>query len=230
MGHLPDDRKPVCHLCSIQERVVSARVQIPPLFPPPKPIAGLFVPSGDQGKPGTFRRDTLSGLPLHPMVVHIPLALAIIAPFIMAIISWAVVRGKWRPSTWWMVVLLQGTIFVSALIATQLGERDEELVETVVAEQVIEIHEEWGQKMAWSSGFLLAAAILPLFFKKRALPFALVTILSLVSLFLALKTGHSGGELVYRHAAATVFSGNGASPPPALDSRSSRAREDDDGD
>jgi len=170
----------------------------------------------------------MSELPLHPMVVHIPLALAIIVPFAMASITWAVIRGKWRPSTWWLAVLLQGTVFVSAFIATQLGERDEEVVEAVVAEQVIEIHEEWGQKLLWSSGILLAASLVPLFFKKRALPLGLVTVLSLVSLFLALKTGHSGGELVYRYGAASVFSVNGTAPPPDLERQHDRAEDDDD--
>ena len=169
----------------------------------------------------------MSGLPLHPMVVHLPLALAVFAPILMGILTWGVVRGKWRASTWWLAVLLQAIVFVSALTAANLGERDEEAVETIIAENVIEAHEEWGQKLVWASGLLLAASLVPFFFKKRAVPLAVVTAISLISLFVALKTGHSGGELVYRHGAAAAFSGGGTNLSPSSDQRRDQAGEED---
>ncbi len=79
---------------------------------------------------------------LHPALVHFPISLA----FLIPIVSLAVTRSLWsarrKSRAWLAVVLLQGLLVVSGYVAAESGEGDEQRVEAVVAEHLIERHEE----------------------------------------------------------------------------------------
>ena len=91
---------------------------------------------------------------------------------------------------------------LSALVAVQLGEADEEKVEKVISEKVIEEHEEAGELIPWLAGtlFLVSLAGFSVKYSKRA-QLALI-VLSLVAVVPLINAGHTGGELVYEHGAS----------------------------
>lgn len=161
--------------------------------------------------------------PLHPAVVHLPVALALVTP-LLAIAAALAVRLRFLPARSWLaVVLLQALLVGSAWLALETGEQDEELVEEVVAERHIETHEERAETFMWLAVVALAlsgAGVLgrgPVGDAARA-----VAILALLAVLVAgIRVGHSGGELVYRHGAAAAHTG-----PPASGGRAAYGHDD----
>jgi uncharacterized membrane protein len=149
--------------------------------------------------------------PLHPAVVHLPIALAVLTPLFAALLLLAIRSGRIPLLGWSVVVLLQALLVGSAYLAHETGEEDEERAEKVVDEALIEEHEEASDWVLWLGGAGLAAALLGLargpaggFARAGAL------VISLLTLAAAVRTGHLGGELVYRHGAANAY----LEPPP----------------
>ncbi|MCA8975686.1 MAG: hypothetical protein KDC98_13270 [Planctomycetes bacterium] len=152
-------------------------------------------------------------MPVHPFLVHFPLALAGLMPLLAGGLLLAWWRGWLRPRGWMLVVALQGTLVLTGFVAMKAGERDEERVERVVSERAIEHHEEAAEVFVWSGALLLLLSVAPLLLRsERAARFAALgfTLASPVVLGFALRAGESGGELVYRHGAAAAFAGRPA--------------------
>jgi len=155
-------------------------------------------------------------LPLHPKLVHLPVALAVLLPLLSAVLWVAIVRS-WLPlRAWWLGTAAQALLVVSGIVAMQSGEADEERVERVVSEAVIERHEEAAQTFVFASGAVLLLTVLPFVLRRRprlaAHSIGGVALATLVVLGLGWRVGASGGELVYRHGAAAAFAGSGAAP------------------
>jgi uncharacterized membrane protein len=152
--------------------------------------------------------------PLHPAVVHLPIALALLVP-LLAFAALIAARAGWLPArAWAFVVLLQACLVGSAYVAIETGEDEEERVERVVAERHIEDHEERAERLLWGAGIVLlvgAAGLAPGRVGSLARPLGFA--LSLGVLALAVDVGHSGGELVYRHGAASAYTSDASAPP-----------------
>jgi uncharacterized membrane protein len=150
----------------------------------------------------------------HPKLVHIPIALAVLMPLITGglLLAW---RRKWLPARSWVIaVALQAVLVGSGILALRSGEAEAERVERVVAERFIEEHEEAAEAFVWASGGVLAVMLLGLaLWSRRSGPVAATaaTVGTLVVLALGYRTGQAGGDLVYRHGAAQVYSSGGAS-------------------
>jgi len=154
--------------------------------------------------------------PLHPAVVHLPIALAALIPLV-ALAALLAARGGWLPSrAWAFVVLLQACLVGSAWLAIETGEQEEERVERVVAERHIEDHEEGAERLLWAAGIVLLVSAAGLASGRvGALARPLGFVLSLGVVALTVDVGHSGGELVYRHGAASAYTqGSPPAPPP----------------
>ena len=149
--------------------------------------------------------------PLHPAIVHLPIALAILVPLV-ALFALAATRLGFLPVTSWaFVLLLQGLLFGSAWVAMETGEEEEERVEKVVAERHIEDHEESAERLLIASGVVLlviGAGLAPGRAGALARPLGLA--LSLGVAALAADVGHSGGMLVYEHGAAAAYTNDNA--------------------
>jgi uncharacterized membrane protein len=130
--------------------------------------------------------------PLHPAVVHLPIALAILVPIVAAFALVAARIGLVPARGWAFVVLLQALLVATAWLALETGEADEERAETVIAGQPIEDHEERAERLMFAAvaGLLVLAAGL---------------VLALGVAALAADVGHSGGALVYEHGAAAAY-------------------------
>src|SRR5262245_17612151 len=102
--------------------------------------------------------------PLHPAVVHLPIALAALIPLLAVLALIAISRG-WLPArAWAAVVLLQALLVGSAWLAHETGEDQEERVERVVEEKYIEEHEEAAMYFLYLSVgglVLVAGGLLP---------------------------------------------------------------------
>jgi uncharacterized membrane protein len=142
--------------------------------------------------------------PLHPMVVHFPIVLAFLAPFAGVAAFWAIRRRHVGAGAWLGVVLLQVALVVSTFAAVRAGERDEERVESVVGERQLERHEEWGERFLWASGLALLLSGTGLVWRSSDAPKTLSILASAGVVAVAIWTGHSGGELVYRYNAGAA--------------------------
>ena len=158
--------------------------------------------------------------PLHPAVVHLPIALALLVP-IFAISSVIQVRLTGDAGrTWVVVALLQLMLVGSAWLALETGERDEERVEAVVAERHIEAHEESAERFHLAGIAALVfvlGGLAPGGIGSVARGVALLATLGVLAL--GVQTGHVGGELVYRHGAASAYAGGAhdlAGAPPLV--------------
>ncbi len=149
----------------------------------------------------------------HPKLVHLPIALAVLMPLVSAALILAWFRDLLPRRAWILAVALQGVLVLSSIAAMRSGEADEERVERVVAESAIEAHEEAAELFTWFSG-----GVLLLFVAGAAIPGAgaariaacAATAGSLVVLFLGYRVGEAGGELVYKHGAASAYTSGAA--------------------
>ncbi len=144
--------------------------------------------------------------PLHPAIVHLPIALAVLIPC-LAILGISLVHKRFLPTgSWALVVLLQAALVGSGWLALETGEEEEERVERVVAERHIETHEEAAERFLLLAGIALLASgagLLP--GTMGTVGRAVGTLATLGVLVAGVSVGHSGGELVYKHGAANAY-------------------------
>lgn len=145
--------------------------------------------------------------PFHPMIVHFPLALTFIVPILVVIFAIMIRMNKMNPKSWLIIVGLQLVIVGTGYIALESGETEEEQVEKVVSKSLIHEHEEAAEVFVGSTVVALVLSIAA-FFVRKEIGFPLKIVISLIGLisgYLANRTGHLGGELVYKHGAASVY-------------------------
>jgi hypothetical protein len=164
-------------------------------------------------------------MPLHPIVVHLPIALAVLMPVISAgiLIAWA--RGALQRRTWVLAIALQALLVGSAIAALRSGEAEEDRVEATVPEAAIEAHEEAAEGFVIAAAVVLVLALGAGLIRRDSAARAvatLATVGTLGVLGLGYRTGKAGGELVYRHGAAAAYTS-----APAPGASSSYEHEDD---
>ena len=173
-------------------------------------------------------------LPLHPKLVHLPIALSFLLPLIGAGVLLQWFRGSFPRRVWWIPAVLSVLLVLSAGAAMNTGEADEDRVESVVGHDLIHDHEEAAEAFTYAAAAVALLALLGLFLKNeraaRSLAAASVAA-SLVVLGLAFRVGELGGELVYAHGAANAYlEGGAASAPGSSADGESGGEEDDDDD
>lgn len=161
-------------------------------------------------------------LPLHPKLVHLPIALAVLMPLVTAGLLLAWWRDLLPRRAWWGAVILQALLLGSGGASFKSGEADEEKVERLVGEAPIETHEEAATVFMVGAGVTLAlvvaAALVPLALAKAVA--AAATLATVAVLYLGFRVGEAGGRLVYQHNAGAAYSqpapgGGGPPTPPA---------------
>ena len=158
--------------------------------------------------PVVGRMGGMGSILFHPKVVHLPMALAVIMPLLLAglLLAW---RRSFLPArAWWIAVLMQGVMVASAVVSVRTGEAQEERVEDVVGEDHLEAHERAAKVFTIASVAELAAvgAVVPLLASPAGPLVASVAVLgSLGVLGVGIRAGAAGGELVYRHGAARAY-------------------------
>jgi uncharacterized membrane protein len=157
----------------------------------------------------------MGSMPLHPAIVHLPLAIAILMPLVASGFAWALWTGRVRPRAWLAVVAFQALLLGSGLVATRTGEAEEERVENVIQKSALHRHEALADQFVWAGGFTLVLAGLVLVVRRPAAVRALVSGVAAATLVVAalgLRVGHAGGQLVYVHGAASAYAQPSAAP------------------
>lgn len=146
--------------------------------------------------------------PLHPAVVHLPIALTLLLPPFALGALWAIRRGAVPRRAWGVATALFAALSLSAWAATETGEQTEDRVERVVAEAPIHTHEEAAEAfLALSLGTLALATFGLLSGRVGRGARVASTIGSLALVVAGWRVGHSGGALVYQHGAASAYAG-----------------------
>jgi uncharacterized membrane protein len=169
--------------------------------------------------------------PLHPAIVHYPIALATLLPLAAVVALILIGRGAPARKTWTFVVALSAMLALASYVAVKTGESQEDVVEEVVAEEPIHEHEEAGERMLIFSGIGLLLVGLGL--ANGGLGRAgrwIGTAGSVALLVAAYQVGRLGGELVYEHGAAQAYIEDAlpASAPSAAEPGSSGEHADED--
>jgi len=154
--------------------------------------------------------------PLHPAVVHLPIALAVLMPAFALAGIYLIYKGFLPGRSWAAIVLLQALLVGSGWLALETGEDQEERVERVVAERHIESHEEAAERFLVIAGIgllLAAGGLLP--GRAGAAGRVAGALATLAVLAAGVSVGHSGGELVYKHGAASAYVGSPGAAPSA---------------
>lgn len=152
--------------------------------------------------------------PLHPAVVHLPIALAVLMPG-LGILSILVIRKGFLPARSWAAwVLLQALLTGSAGLALETGEDQEERVERVVASRYIHEHEEAAERFLWLAGLGLALGAMGLLPRRPGRLGRIAAVLASCAVLAGgVAVGHSGGGLVYEHGAANAYLPEAARAP-----------------
>jgi uncharacterized membrane protein len=152
--------------------------------------------------------------PLHPAVVHLPIALAILLPAAALLAFFLRSRGSSWNHAWLPVVFAAAALALSSWAAVETGKDQEEVVERVVPEEALEEHEERGEVFLWGAVLvflLVAAGLAP---GKAGHVLRLLSAAAMaVLLFLGYRVGHAGGELVYRYGAAQAYTASSTASP-----------------
>ena len=154
----------------------------------------------------------MNGLPWHPIVVHLPLVLALLAPIVSFGVLAGRLKGPLQRRSWWFAVALSAALAVGSFTALKTGEADEENVEEIVGDTPMGRHEEAGELFMWSSVALLVLLLpVPLLRSGKAerTVAALAVAGGIVVAALAIRVGHTGGEIVYRYGGAAAHAGLG---------------------
>lgn len=144
---------------------------------------------------------------LHPSIVHFPLALTFVLPILVLVFAWMIRDNKMSPKAWGIILGLQILVTVSGYIALETGETDEDIVSKVVSKEFISEHEQVAEIFVGTTVIGLVVSIAAFFIRKefQFLIKMVVLGIGLVSCFFGYRTGLLGGELVYKHGAASVF-------------------------
>jgi hypothetical protein len=148
----------------------------------------------------------------HPAIVHVPLGLAMVMPFLAAGLTLAVWRGRLPRTAFAVVAALQLVVVGAGFVALRLGHADARQAEQVATEAAVDAHEEAAETFFWVSVGVLVAAAGALAVPARHVPKlgALVTAGALAALALGVNAGAKGGDLVFLHGAGVQRTGSSA--------------------
>ena len=144
--------------------------------------------------------------PLHPAVVHFPIVLMLLLPLAMAGALFAIRRGTGPRRAWLWAAGLAVALSLSAWVATQTGEAQEDRVEAVLNDNVLESHAERAERFLILSGALAALTLAGLAPGRTGRIVRVAALVGSIGVAGAgVQVGHTGGELVYRYGAATAY-------------------------
>ncbi len=154
------------------------------------------------------------GVPWHPQIVHLPLALALLLPLVALIVMVCIRKQKFSTHVWILVAGLQVLTTASGYLAMETGEDDERAVAKLVGKAPVHEHEERAEMFVAFSVAASVLAIATIIVKPSVQLYLMLTafVLMLGQMGLAWRTGASGGELIYVHKAANAHAGKVEEP------------------
>ncbi|MGE5702446.1 MAG: DUF2231 domain-containing protein [Clostridia bacterium] len=137
----------------------------------------------------------INGMPLHPMIVHFPVALLLVGVLIQILAIW-----RPEPLDRAATYLFAGGV-VTGIAAYLTGDAGEEYAEQFIGgnlESMIEPHENLALASLILFGIIVVIKLLPQLQKLRKTLLPLILIASLVGGGMIAYTGHLGGKIVYQ--------------------------------
>lgn len=152
--------------------------------------------------------------PLHPAVVHLPIALTLLVPIFAIGALIAIRRGAKVLRAWSIAAAMLGALSLSAWVSLETGQDQEEKVESVVPERAFETHEESAEAFFALSLVILGIAGVGLVRGRVGTVARYAAAAGTLALVVAgYNVGHSGGKLVYTYGAASAYTtSNGGAP------------------
>lgn len=148
--------------------------------------------------------------PLHPIVVHFPIVLAILLPFITVGALWAIRTGAKPMRAWSVAIAFGAALTASAVVAEKTGEQQEDRVEHVVNESRVEAHAEAAEALVVASVVVLVVLAAGLVPGTAGLAARYAAVLgALVVAVMVFRVGMTGGDLVYKYNAASAYASPG---------------------
>ncbi len=139
-------------------------------------------------------------LPLHPLIVHAALGLAVAVALLapLTLFGWA---RAWLPrGSWWLVVSLQALLLVSAVTAVRSGEEASLDARDFIALERIQTHQDWAERFTIAAAAVLALSLGAALYRdqRRARRMAIAAVIAIaVQLALGIAAGHAGGSMVW---------------------------------
>lgn len=99
--------------------------------------------------------DTITGLPVHVLVVH---AVVVLVPLMTLVTVAFTLRPRWRPALGWAVLGNAGA-FAAAYASAESGEALQGRLSALTGETVAAEHGDWGSSMPWFALALLVASV-----------------------------------------------------------------------
>lgn len=140
---------------------------------------------------------------LHPLVVHFPIALLIVATAfeLTALVCSGERRNFLRTAALLLFVLGAG----AAWCAVWAGEEAEDIVRrTLCDSNVVELHGDWGETSAWIFSAVASLSLLRFRLIESRVLSGLISMMSVAGAVSLGYAGHLGGTLVYQQGAAVV--------------------------
>ena len=147
------------------------------------------------------------GVPLHPALVHVPLGLAFILPFLALACTVAWWKGWATKRAWAVIVVLQFVLLGAGLVVKQTGENESRVVRRIFPRGTIRSHSQAADWFVWGAGATLVIAGLGLALKDRKAQWAATaaTVATFWVASIGVRVGHLGGVLVYQKGAAMIY-------------------------
>lgn len=150
---------------------------------------------------------TFQSLPLHALIVHMPIALTVLVPLLVLVALMAGTRWMKPHHAWFLPVGGLALLLVSGLVAEKTGEEEEDTVEKIVPKQAIHTHEEAAELFVLVTGGVLVIAAGGLLPNRIGSAMRMAGAIGTLGVLAAgWNVGHSGGKLVYEHNAGAAYS------------------------
>lgn len=173
---------------------------------------------------------------LHPVIIHFPIALFIVAPIL--ILLGAFMPNKGRPFLIAAFILMVIGA-VATFVAVSTGEAAGELAEKITnAKAVLENHEELGEQTRTIFTALTVVfgmiVFVPMLFKKELGSKFMIPVYLVFLLFygagtvVLLNTAHEGGRLVHEFGVRATMAGNTGNNPNTTETKPAENGDDDD--
>lgn len=131
---------------------------------------------------------------LHPLVVHFPIVLILVAAAFQVIVVW---KPNWQQIRWATLFIMAGAFF-SALAASTIFHAEPSADAPKTAVEMFEQHEKYAQLTLWMSGITLLLKSIGIFFKINRRLFEVIVLITAIiaAIFLSI-TGHHGARVTH---------------------------------